>query len=243
MYRQSLLLMASVLLLGGQPVIAGGPPLLCLPIDGVSADSRKDLAELLETKLFPVSGNYSHVEIRDNNGQAFALLYMREDIALSEMEAALKGSGFSIPRDKLRFFGHVVLETDPGKAAVKELQSPLENMDYVSVVASEEADGRLLITVEMPYPASEGRQHRYAILDDYFVWNDYSTGSVGESQSPASAQMLPAYNAFDRTIANQGAKLGDVRWSTEFACRAVGCVAAPAEERPTSAKQSVVIAD
>ncbi len=244
MCRKSLLLFGTAMLLSWTPVFAGGPPLLCLPIDGVTADSRDAAAQLLaaklESKLFPRSGAYSDVEIREHNGQWYAMLYMREDIALSDVDAALKGTQLSIPRDKLRFFGHVVLEISAEKT--KELQRHLEEIEYVSVVDSHAEDSGLHVTVEMPYPGSDSRQHRDAIFDNAFAWHGYTTDSSGETTSPASAEALPDYDAFRKSLAKHNAKLNNVRWTTQFACRALGCVAVPTEEHLTNAKRSAVVA-
>jgi hypothetical protein len=246
MSRKSLLAIVAVLLFSSKSAFAGGPPLLCLPIDGVTADSSDEatalLAERLDKKLFPGSGAYSDVEIREHNGQWYAMLYMREDIALNEIDAALKDTEFSIPREKLRFFGHVVLEIDADQTAAKTLQHELEETSYVSVVETKSKDGHLHLTVEMPYPASDSRQHRDAIFDDAFVWNGYTTDSSSESASPASAEALPDYKAFREIIAKLDARLRDVRWSTEYACRAVGCVVKPTDEGLTNVKPSVVVA-
>src|SRR5688572_6220115 len=98
-------------------LIAGGPPFLCLPIDGVTPDNATACATLIDAKLENL--RWSHPEwsngvaIHEQPSQPYMTFYMKEDVRLSNIDAALKGSEFTIPRDRLRLFGHVILEIDP----------------------------------------------------------------------------------------------------------------------------------
>src|SRR5262245_47739204 len=95
---------------------AGGPPYLCLPLDGVNAGNVQKCTELLDSKLagkFFEQGNWPRgVKISERSGQWYLAFYMGSDVRLSDVTSALEGSGASVPLDKLRFFGHVILEIE-----------------------------------------------------------------------------------------------------------------------------------
>jgi hypothetical protein len=222
--------LSAIVLASGQ-ARAGGPPMLCLPIDGVTAENVDECTKLLtaklESKLFPKAEEFRPIEIRQFGDQWYLTFYFADDVALSEVEAALEGSSFSIPRDRLHIFGHVVLEIDAGAIPSKELVAGLEALELVSVGASEATPNHLLLTVDMPYPEKDFRAVPEAIDDSSFQPNDLSSDLSAESSTPATAEQLPNYNAFQEVLAKRDAKLSDIRWTTAFACRSVGGVAVP----------------
>lgn len=221
---------AGLLLLFPAPGLAGGPPWLCLPIDGVTPANAQTCADLLtarlEDKLWPHPGRAPGVRLQQHASQWYLTFFMGEDVGLSDVEAALRGSGFAIPRDKLRFFGHVILEIDPAKAPVKELLADLEAIDQVSVAETESKDGLLRVTVDMPYPLDESSEDG-SLGWDTFQRSDFSSDQATRSEPPVTAGRLPGDAAFRDILARHKASQKEVRWSTSYACRALGCVVAP----------------
>src|SRR5262245_35222638 len=147
--KLSLVVAAALLLALPTRLVAGGPPWLAVPIDGLKSENTKTITDLLtaklKVKLYPPEV-FRGVAILENERQPYATLFIKEDIALRDIESALKGSGVSVPRDRMHLFGHVILEIDPKTASPNELLSALEKIDHVSVAKSENTDGRLLVT-------------------------------------------------------------------------------------------------
>jgi hypothetical protein len=224
-----LFVVAAVLLLWPARLIAGGPPWLCLPVDGVTADNVKECTDLLTDKLkgkfAPNRARYNNVELHNHANQWYLTFYMGEDVGLREVEAALKGSRFSVPRDRLRLFGHVILEIDAGKATDKQLLAALEALNYVSVAKSEHKDDLLLVTVDMPYPVEDNRRENLTAGWDKFERNDFASDQATKSEPAATPRTLPSYEAFRGIVAKHKASLKDIRWSTHYACRPLGGVA------------------
>jgi hypothetical protein len=222
--------MVAALGIAAGQVRAGGPPMLCLPIDGVTAENvdecTKLLAAGLENKLFPGSDDFRPIEVREFGRQWYVTFFFIADVALSDMEAALKGSSYSIPRDRLHFFGHVVLEIDAGATLPKDLLASLDALEYISVGESDTKENRMQLTVDMPYPKQDLRRVPHAVNDDKFQWNNLSSDLSAKSQASATAEQLPNYSVFKAILAKHEAKLHDIRWTTANACRVVGGVAA-----------------
>jgi hypothetical protein len=230
MYRQpSFFAMVTLLGLAGGQVEAGGPPMLCLPIDGVTAENAQECTKLLsaklENKLFPPSDDFRPIEVREFGNQWYVTFFFVEDVALSEVEAALNGSSYSIPRDRLHFFGHILLEIDAGATPPKDLMAGLDALEYISVGESDTKQNRMLLAVDMPYPKQDLRRAPQAVNDNTFQWNDLSSDPSAKSQEPATAEQLPNYSAFNAVLARHDAKLHNIRWTVDNACRAVGAVA------------------
>ena len=227
--RQFIFLAASAvlcLLLPGR-LIAGGPACLSVPVEGVTADNAPACGELLSVKLADhLASGSPRVELRQQGNQWYLTCYLGKDVSLSDISAALKGSPFSVPRDKLHFFGHVALEIDAGKAAPKKLLADLTTLEHVSIAASDPKDGHLSVTVDMPYPAEDGKPRGKYVGWQTFQRSELSSDPATKSESPTTAAGLPGYHQFRDLVASHGAKLTDVRWSTHYACRAVGCVVA-----------------
>src|SRR5688500_15575268 len=187
--KLSMLVVAAMLgLIPGQ-LLAGGPPRLCLPIDGVTAENADEcadrLAEALKDKLWSHPGPPSGVQIHRDEKQPYLSCYLEQPVALSDVEAALQGRDFSIPKNKLRLFGHVELQIDPREAAADKLIADLARMNHVSVAKSNSDQGRLLVTVDMPYPQIDTRHSEWTpIADAEFRRNDFSSNQAARSQPP-----------------------------------------------------------
>jgi hypothetical protein len=209
-------------------VIGGGPPWLCLPINGVTSENQQECTDLilenLASKLWPSSKQFGGPEIHQDGSQSYLTFYMKKDVSLSDIDAALKGSEFSIPRDKLRLFGHVILQIDAPNVPSQKLASALDAMQCVSVAKLQDNKGLLLLTVEMPYPVVNDRPKPETVGWEEFAANDYTSAKPNKSESSVTRAMLPGYKMFRDVVASHHAKLNDVRWSTSYACRALGCV-------------------
>jgi hypothetical protein len=210
---------------------AGGPPWLCLPIDGVTADNAQACTALisakLEHKLWPKSESLRAAEIHRDADQSYLTFYMQEDIGLAEIEAALQGSEFSIPRERIRLFGHAILEIDPRKVPATELVAALDAIDNVSIDDVDDRKGLLHATVQAPYPVVDNRPNPDNLSWETFAWNDYTSVAPNKSESPVGRNDLPSYEVFRHVLANHQASLKDIHWSMSHACRALGCVSAP----------------
>src|SRR5262249_24449616 len=153
-----------------------------------------------------------------DGSQQYVVFHMAKDVSLSDVEAALKGSGFTVPRDKLRLFGHVILEVDAHAAPHDKLAADLGTIKGAVVDKSELKDGLLNVTLEMPYPSSRGnsgqtRKVGWASFDR----QDFGPESM-KSESAVTAQGLPTYSAVQKALAKDDATLKDVRWSTVYSC-------------------------
>jgi hypothetical protein len=235
MCRQlTLVAIAAVVALLPSSLIAGGPPWLCVPIDGVTTDNSQACVQLIEENLgsrtWSGSEHYGAIKVVQDQGQSYLTFYLKSDVGLADIQRALKGSEFSIPRDKLHLFGHVVLQVDAGKSSPKELAAALEAIDHVTMVDSQSDKQHLLVTVEMPYPVVAERPSPDWIGWQEFARNDYSSESA-QSKEATTRQSLPGFDAFQTVLASHSARLDDIRWSTKYACRALGCViATPSED-------------
>jgi hypothetical protein len=228
---------AVLLLLLPDRLIAGGPPWLCLPVDGVTEGNVKACADLLTTKLeSQLWPEDREIQIRQRSNQWYLTFYMKTHVALSDVEAALQGSGFSVPRNRLRLFGHAILEIDARTPPPKELLADLEALRFVSVGETEDKEDRLLVLVDMPYP-EDGDRDRDSVAWDAFRRNDFASDPATRSEPPATSQTLPGYDAFRDVVAKHKGSLKDIRWSGALGCRPLGCVAAPVKNESTTEKQ------
>jgi hypothetical protein len=198
----------------------------------VTSDNLDACTDLINTKLadktWPRHDQLAGAAIHQDGKQHYLTLYMKDDVGLNDIDTAFQGSGFSVSRDKLRLFGHVVLQIDARQASTEALTSALEAMDSVSVVKSQDIKGALLVTVEMPYPVvAEGRPDPQRLGWEKFARNDYLSANTKVDAAPVTRTMLPGFNAIRDIVADQNAHLSDIRWSTSYACRALGCVTVP----------------
>ena len=229
--KTSLFAAALVFVLDAASLMAGGPPRLCLPVEGVTegnADAcAKLLADALGDKLWSHPGRPAGVQIHRDGREAYATCDLEKPVALSDVEAVLKGSKFSVPRDKLHLFGHVTLEIDAGKAAAEKLTSDLAAIDFVSVEESKSDKGILRVTVDMPYPATADRVHQEwkSLSDEVFQRNGFSSDQSTRSEPAAKSRDLPSYGALRDAVAKHKASLRDIRWNSDWRCRMLGGVA------------------
>jgi len=225
------LAVAALFLLFPASLIAGGPPWLCLPIDGVTTANAKASAELLTTKLIdkisPHTRGGHTVEVREHSGQWYLTFHMGDNVGLGDVEAALKGTNLSIPRDRLRLFGHVILEVDAQKSTPEKLLADLDALNYTAIEKSEPKDDRLLVTIDLPYPVEDGNRERGSVAWDSFSRNDLSFDQAARSDPPATPETLPSYKAFRDVVTRHKASLKDIRWSQQYACRPLGGVTLP----------------
>jgi hypothetical protein len=213
-------------------VFAGGPPWLCLPIDGVTEKTAPACAELLSTKLQDKlwkDGGELSVKVVAYEGQWYATFSMGTEVTLGEVEAALKGSKLSVAKGNLRLFGHVILEIDPQQAMAKDLVAKLDEINEVSIEATSSKEGKLLVTIDMPYPVHDSGKERGAIGWTTFQRDDLS--SDASDRSPKTAEDLPTYANLQKVVSKSGGSLKDIRWSDNFRCRMLGGVVA----RPSDA--------
>lgn len=242
MFYKFLILAAAFVAVLPASVLAGGPPELCLPVDGVTAENSGRCADLLTTKLAEKLWSESRqdrgLRMQQHAGQWYVTFYMKEDVGLNEVESALAKSGFSIPRDKLHMFGHTILEIDGGNTATSELLAALKSLPHTAVAESKRNGGTLLVTLDMPYPQFRNRGESASLALDTFRRNDFSSDQATKSESPATPQLLPSYSAIRDVVAKHNLRLKEIRWSTDYACRTVGCVAVPNSNPPvrTAAK-------
>jgi hypothetical protein len=119
------------------------------------------------------------------------------------------------------------------------LISDLAALKYVAVGESKPEKGALLMTLAMPYPQNSGRQAtdfgKIPFGKEIFRRMEASSGVSTRSEQPATARTLPSFVAVRDVLAKHNVSLKDLRWSTEYACRMVGCVTVPAAEAAADA--------
>jgi hypothetical protein len=208
-------------------VFAGGPPWLCLPIEGVSEKTAPQCSELLtaklQDKLWKDEEDRS-VKVTAYEGQWYATFSMGTAVSLGEVEEALKGTKVSVAKGGLRLFGHVILEIDPQKGSARDLVAKLDEIKEVSIAESVSKDGKLLVTLDMPYPTHDSSKERGSVGWTTFQRSDLSTDDADRSAKTASN--LPTYDDLQKSVESGGGVLKDLRWSDEFACRTLGGVVA-----------------
>lgn len=225
-----LLTIAAVTILFLLPIqaIAGGPPLLCLPIDGATAEN----ADVCAKRIAAALGNeVERAAMRQNDGQWYLTFHFnRERVRLSEIDAALKGSPFSVPRDKLRLFGDVILEVDLRDASADKLLADLRALRFVTASESKREGDKLLVTLTLPAPSREDRPADFGNVSFKAV----TFHSEDPSIAAATASDLPSYAAVRGVIEKHKASLTGIRWNC-WGCRALGCIAGAKQERVSSA--------
>src|SRR5262249_45369730 len=97
---RSPLAVAVTLLMLPVPLLAGGPPLLCLPVDGVTSQNVQACTELLNSKLRnKLSRDRDRVDgikLFQWKTQWYLAFYMDSDVRLSDVKAALGTGAYSI---------------------------------------------------------------------------------------------------------------------------------------------------
>jgi hypothetical protein len=236
--KLSLSAVAAACLLIAAQAMAGGPPRLCIPIDGVTPGNAELCAKRLDTALGTRVWRYAgrpELQVRQSGEQWYAVFHLDQDVALSEIEAALKGSEFSVPRDRLRLFGHVTLVIE-GRQLPEGLTTDLTALEHVRFGASKQEQRSVLATVDMPYPVMDAERDRASLAWEQFQWTDYSSNwAPGHNAgAPATRATLPGIDDLRQVIVRHDAKLKDVRWSALWGCRPLGGVVVPNSEAERS---------
>lgn len=222
------------LLVVSAELLAGGLPRFCLPIDGATAENADQCGQRIAAAL----DELSHVEMRQNEGQWYVMFHFnREPVRLSEIDAALEGSPFSVPRDKLCPFGEVVLEIDLPGGAPDKLLADLAATKFVAIGERGhklEGNDMLLVNLEIPAP-------------DYFGGKTADFGKIPfttevfrrpDGSDAAMSGELPSYAALSELAQKHDARLTGLRWNC-LACRVLGCLAAPAPDRTATSAPRV----
>jgi hypothetical protein len=216
---------AVALLLSPAPLVAGGLPRVCLPVDGVTADNAKACAKLIADAL---PGRAERVEQRENGKQWYALFSLNAgELDLVKLEAALKAGRFTIPRDKLRPFGEVVLEVEVGAAADAKVLADLKAIKNLTVTQSNRAGGVQVVTAVVPFPPHTGRE-----VDD-FGKEPFEKLRFGVERSdfapqivpPAGPRDLPVFADLRAAIEKHNGALKGMRWKL-LGCHVQGGVVA-----------------
>jgi hypothetical protein len=224
MFRLLTITAAAVLFLLPTHAWAGGPPLLCLPIDGATADNADACAQRVAAAL---GEGVDRAAMRQNDGQWYLTFHFNRDrVRLSEIDAALKGSPFSVARDKLRLFGDVILEVDVQGAAADKLLADLKTQKHVVVSESKREDGKLLVTLTLPAPQHDVRSQATFGSVSFKTETFRSEGQP----DPTKAGDLPTYAALRGAIEKHDASLTGLRWNC-WGCRALGCIGGAKADR------------
>jgi hypothetical protein len=220
MFRPCVPAAATVLLvLVPVPLLAGGPARLCLPIAGLTEENTGACADLLRTglqkKLLPDAPR-DRIAFQHHHGQGYALLSLNwnVEVRLSDVEAALAGSPFSVPRDRLRLFGPVQLHLQADRTAQPGILDDLKQWKHAELQDSQQTDEQLVITMLLP---ADGRRSIVPLVHGSLQANAADPTITGES--------LPRVVALQQLVAGHGARLNDIGWSGSWTCRVVGCVA------------------
>ena len=210
---------------------AGGPPMMCLPIDGASSATADACAQLAISRL---DGKVTHASLRKNDGQWYLTFnFNRDNIRLAEIDAALAGSPYSIRRDKLRIFGDVILEIDLRRGSADKLLADLKAVQHVSIVDSNREGDKLLVTLKLPAPLNEFR-----LVADFgkVPFKSHIFRHESNTEPTVGLGDLPSYDTLRKLVAKHDGTLQGLRWDC-WGCRALGCVAGADIDR--AATQSV----
>ena len=233
----SLSAVAVVLLLSPTPLLAGGLPRVCLPVDGVSADSADACAKLIRDAL---GGKAEKVELRENDKQWYALFSANAaEISLDTLDTALKGSRFSIPRDNLRLFGQVVLEVEIGAASEQKLLADLKAVKHFTVEGSKRDKGMLFVTAVAPYPPHVGRETEDfgKVSFEKVRFGAVKSDFAPQADPPAAPRDLPSYAAVRAVVEKHNGSLKGIRLKL-LGCHVQGGVAVPDAAREAEVTQA-----
>lgn len=218
-----------VLFLSPAQLLAGGLPRLCLPVNGVTADNANACVKRVADALGAKGEN---VEVRENGKQWYVLFnYNGGPLALGDLDAAFKGSPFSIPRDNLRLFGYMTLEVEVGEAEVPKLLADLKAVKHLLVVESKWDMGVLVVRVAAPIPKHHGRETlefgKLPVEKELFG-TDPSDRTPGYDP-PAAARDLPTHDGLRAVVEKHTGRLKEVRWQC-VGCSVQGGVCVPPEK-------------
>lgn len=214
----TLVLVAALLMSLTARLYAGGPPMLCLPVAGADSDNANAVSQRVLTALGP---GVDRAGMRQNDGQWYLTFHFNRDhVRLAEIDAALKSSQVSIPRNRLRLFGDVILEIDIAEASAEKLLADLASVKYASIAESKRDGQTLLVQLTLPAPVTEIRAPdefgKVAFEDHTFQRESAAGTAVGLGE-------LPMYEVLRKVVEKHDGKLTGLRWKC-WACRALGCV-------------------
>lgn len=229
MARQFLLVSVAIFVLSSAiDAQAGGWPRLFLPLDGVTAGNAEDCRQLfnerLGLRLTPSKVRRNVVEVVQRNDQWYVAMYVMKNVSLSQVEEALKGSEYTLERDKLRLFGHAYLIVQAPENSRDDLLADLKNVPNVSIPSAKELDDALQITIDMPYPSTADSNRESFDWVDY-SWGDFSSDQSRRQRDPITADGLPRFRILQQVAKMHGGTLSDITWGMPWGCRTLGCVA------------------
>ena len=223
-------LVAVLLITPAGRLVAGGPPMLCLPIAGANSENADAVSERV---LAALGQGVDHAGLRQNDGQWYLTFHFnRDQLRLAEIDAALQGSQVSIPRNRLRLFGDVILEIDIAGASAEKLLTNLASVRHASVAESKREGRTMLVQLTLPVPVTEIRAPdefgKVSFENQTFQSEAAGGPAVGLSE-------LPTYEMLRKVVEKHDGKLTGLRWHC-WGCRALGCVAGkPTQVRTTQA--------
>jgi hypothetical protein len=247
MCRKTSCLAVAALLLLAPPLLAGGPAWVSVPIDGVTAENAKAASEELTAKLksfFPrVEGQRWGIQFPHYRDQTYLVFRIGSEVGLSDIEKALKGTSFSVPREKLHLFGDAILEIDTSTRWPMKLLADLDKrFTYASLAKVDATDGQFLVTINMPYPTDTSLREE-SVRWSSFHFHDFAADRSKRSLPAARPEMLLGYEALSDLVSEHGATLKDIRWSPIYGCRPLGGVAAAATGDVVSARLTPAVAN
>lgn len=215
---------ATIVLLSPAALLAGGLPVVCLPVNGVTADNTKACAKLIRDALGDTAGK---VELRENDQQWYALFSANAgEVDLGKIDAALKAGKFSIPHDRLRLFGRMTLEIEVGAAAEAKLLADLKGLKNLTVEETAGAKNVLLVTVAAPYPRHFGHEVE-EFGKESFAKERFGAGNSDlgpRAVPPAAPRDLPSYAGVQAVIEKHDGKLKASRFKL-LGCSVQGFIA------------------
>lgn len=231
---------ALALVLVPAQLLAGGPAWLCVPVDGITSTNQEKclqiLGEALKASVLDFDNGHPAIQIQRHENQWYATFHPKDDVRLSEMEKSLKGTEFSIPRDRMRLFGHVILETKSPSENQAAIEKELDALEYAAVSGDKTENGAGEIIVDMPYPTEMRRSSDgVRFWGDSYQWNVLNTNTT-PAAAPATTGTLPSPKDFGKILARHDAELKDLRWSPVYHCRAIGSVTVPKTPETAKAK-------
>lgn len=133
---------------------AGGPAILQLPIEGLTAKNSDQCVKLFETKFASVLSSWDNGDVKMIKVGSTHFVQLRPElghISLSDVEKALKGSPFSINREQLMYIS--VIQLRIGKIENhKKLVHALATLDGKKLTgySRKHEDGTITITLFSP---------------------------------------------------------------------------------------------
>ena len=230
MFRQLTICAAIAwLLLAPAIALAGGPPRLCIPIDGATTANAHSCGKLVTAAL---GKGVMNVDMRQNDGQWYLLLnFNRDKVRLNEIDAALKGSPFSVPRDKMRVFADAVVEIDLRSANADKLIADLKALDHVTVGETKKVGGVLTVALAAPAPTYRERDTEFGAV----AFHKESFRAEAPNAPETSLKELPTYTALTKVVEKHQAKVANFGWDL-LGCRVMGCVVGPGSTTKVTAR-------